>query len=472
MPTRLAGVAGAGVNLRLLVFSAALALVTGIALGLWPALGVSRGDLGATIKSGGGHGATGGTLGRSRRVLVAAELALTVVLLIGAGLMLRSFQRLLRTDSGMNVEHVGTVQLAFPKGTAPATKRVTLDAIIDLLERTPGVTAAGVINNLPLSGGGGILLSITADGEPKPGDDTFSGAEDLVVTPDYFRAMGIRLLAGRTFAAGDDSNAAPVAIVSASVAAADWPGTSPLGRTFDDGAGRYTVVGVVSDVHDQELGRNPLPEMYFPISQQVLPNVAVVARGSLAPEALLATIRTAVQRIDPSQAVFGERMMADVLGQSLAPRRTNTLLISIFAALAFILAAVGVAAVVSHGVARRHRELGIRAALGASGSNLLTLLSREMALVAVIGIGAGLAGAWALARVLSSLIYGVSIHDPVTFVAVPVLLLLAAAGRDIGPRPPRAAGRPGGGDAGGVGGTRPGDDVSTLRCAPSDAGPP
>ncbi len=427
MPANLVGVASATVNLRLLAFATGLALTTGIALGLWPALGMSRGDLSSSIKSGGGRGATGGTLGPSRRLLVGAELALTVMLLIGAGLMLRSFTRLLSTDSGMNVEHVGTLQLAFPKESSRAAERTTLDAILDRLQMTPGVTAAGAVNNLPLAASGGILLSITADDEPAPTDDDFEGAENLVVSGDYFRTMGIRLLAGRTFTASDDSNASRVAIISAGVAEHDWPGTSPLGRTFHTGPAAYTVVGVVSDVHDQELARQPLPQMYFPMSQEILPNLAVVARGSLAPGALIATMRTAVHDANPSLASYHEQMMGDVMSESLAPQRTNTLLITVFAALAFVLGAVGVGAVVSYGVTQRHRELGIRAALGASGSDLVGLLSREMALVALIGVGVGLAGAWALAHVMASLIYGVTIHDPATFVAVPVALLLAAA---------------------------------------------
>ncbi len=201
-----------------------------------------------------------------------------------------------------------------------------------------------------------------------------------------------------------------------------------MGKTFTAGSETpSTVVGVVADVREFRLDEEPLPQMYSPMAQGIPPSLALVARGTLAPAALLNALRNAVRSVDPAQAVYAVRTMDDVLGRSLAPRRTNTLLISIFAALAFVLAAVGVAAVVGYGVTQRHRELGIRAALGASGSNLLTLLSREMAVVVLIGIGAGLAGAWALARVLSSLIYGVGIHDPATFVAVPVLLLVAAA---------------------------------------------
>jgi predicted permease len=425
MPRQLAGVAPAAVNLRLLAFAAVLALVTGIALGIWPALGASRGDLSGTIKSGGGHGSTGGALGASRRLLVGAELALAVMLLVGAGLMLRSFARLLDTDSGMQIEHAGTLQLTFPSSIPWGRKRIEINAILDRLRASPGIVAAGAVNDLPLSGNGGITVRITADGAPVSDDDI--GARDLFASPGYFSALGIKLIAGRDFAATDDSGGPSVAIISASMARTYWPGKSPIGKVFrQDPNTPITVVGVVADTRELKLDTDPLPEMYMPMAQYTPPNIAIVARGTLPPAALLDAIRTAVRSVDPTQAVYNVKTMDDVMGQSLAPRRTNTLLLSVFAALAFILAAVGVAAVVGYGVTQRRRELGIRSALGASGADLMTLLSREMAFVAVIGIAVGLGGAWALARVTSSLVYGVAVHDPVTFVAAPLLLLAAA----------------------------------------------
>ncbi|MGH7582523.1 MAG: ADOP family duplicated permease [Gemmatimonadales bacterium] len=428
MPAGLAGVATPTINLRILLFAALLAVVIGVAVGIWPALGASGGDLSGTIKSGGGHGATGGTLGRSRQVLTGAELALTVMLLIGAGLMLRSFRHLLSSDTGMNVEHVGTLRLAFPRALPPARNLAEIDAILERLRATPGVSAAGAVNNLPLGGGGGILLRVTPTGSAPPANDDEPGALDLIAAPGYFRAMGITIIAGRDFASSDRPGGRPVAIISAAVAHRFWPGESPVGRTFGSGSETpTTVVGVVADVRELHLDQDPVLQMYSPMAQQTPPNVAIVARGTMAPGALLTALRGAVRSVDPTQAVYAVRTMDDVLNQSLAPRRTNTLLISIFAALAFVLAAVGVGAVVSYGVTQRRRELGIRAALGASGSQLMTLLSREMAMVAAIGVLAGLAGAWALAHLMSSLIYGVTIHDPVTFVAVPAVLLTAAA---------------------------------------------
>jgi predicted permease len=361
----------------------------------------------------------------SRRLLVGAELALAVMLLIGAGLMLRSFARLLDTDSGMQVEHAGTLQLTFPSSIPWGRKRVEINAILDRLRASPGIVAAGAVNDLPLSGSGGIALQITADGVPAHDDDV--GARDLFASPGYFAALGIKVIAGRDFAATDDSGGPSVAIISTSVARHYWPGQSPLGRVFrSDPNTPITVVGVVADTRQSTLDVDPTPQMYMPMAQWTPPNVAIVARGTMAPAAMLDAIRNAVRAIDPTQAVYNVRTMTDVLGRSLAPRRTNTLLLSVFAALAFVLAAVGVAAVVGYGVTQRRRELGIRSALGASGADLMALLSREMAIVATIGIAVGLAGAWALARVTSSLVYGVAIHDPVTFVAAPLLLLVAA----------------------------------------------
>ncbi len=220
MPAKLAGVGPASVDIRLLLFAALLSVVTGVAVGLWPAIGASGGELSGAIKSGGGHGSTSGTLGRSRQVLTGAELGLTVMLLIGAGLMLRSFRRLLGAETGMNVEHVGTLQLAFPRALPPDRKQAEIDAILARLRAAPGISAAGAINSLPLGGGGGILLDFTPTDSAPAGDayDAAHGALDLITAPGYFRTMGIRLLAGRDFLLSDRHGSPPVAIISASLA--------------------------------------------------------------------------------------------------------------------------------------------------------------------------------------------------------------------------------------------------------------
>lgn len=431
MPAPLAGLAPPEIDWRVLGFAAALALVTSIGFGLWPALGSARADLGETMKAGGGRGATVGS-GRMRRSLVAAELALAVMLLVGAGLTLRSFTRLVSVNSGMNTSRVGTLEMTFGSEANDNTRRLAvLEAVVGRLRSEPGIQAAGVVNDLPLRGGGGIGLSFHAEGTPawKPGMPIVF-ARYLIASGGYFKALGIPLLRGRTFAESDDSLAPKVAVIDRLMADSIWPGQNAVGRRFTfgiDSLHPVTVIGVVGAVHDFSLAATPLLQMYFPISQQAPQNLAIVARATLPPEALLARLRDAVHAVDPAQAVYRVRMMDDVVGASVAPQRTNALLITMFGALALVLTSLGVYAVVAYSVAQRRRELGIRAALGATRRDLTALVAREMFWVTVLGLGVGLASAWAAARVMASLVFGVGTHDPATYVVAPLALLVPAA---------------------------------------------
>src|SRR6185437_8078472 len=427
MPRNLAGVAPVELDLRVLTFAAELAIVTGLIFGLWPALGSSRADATDTIKSGGGVGATAGGIGGPRRVLITAELALTVMLLVGSGLMLRSLDRLLSEQMGMNPEHVGTLELTIA-GRRSAAEVAEVNAVLERLGADPGISAAGAVNNLPLRGVSGIGISIKVDGAPEPTSmDDMKYSSYLMATAGYFKALAIPLLRGRVFTASDDSLAPKVAVINMAMATTFWPNTDPIGKTFHMmGPDPITVVGLVADVHERSLEKSGGPQMYFPIGQQTPSNLAIVARSTLPPSVLLARLRDAVRAIDPTQAVYDARMMDDVIATSVAPRRTNTVLIAIFGALALALAAFGVYAVVSYGVTRRAREFGIRAALGATGRDIAALVAGEMASVVVVGLVLGMLGAWGLSRVLASLLYGVGTHDLATFVAAPIVLVLPA----------------------------------------------
>ena len=429
-PSDLAGVSPVRLDLRVLTFAAALAIATGVAFGIWPAAGMARRDGAASLRSGGSRGATRAGASRARRLLVGTELALATMLLIGAGLLLRSFERVLHVDAGLAPDHVGTLALSFTRrsgvsGTLDRRRRI--DAILGYLDRVPAISAAGVVNDLPLGVRGGIGLQLEVPGAPELNPGEVPYARYLMASGGYFGALGVPLLRGRTFTPADDSTAPPVAIVSAAMARRFWPGANPVGRVFRMGSSKdITVVGVVADVHEMGLEREPGLQVYFPIHQQTPANIAVVARSALSRAALLGVLRNAVRAADPGQAIYDVRMMDDVVGASVAPRRTNTVLISLFAALAVVLAALGVYAVVAYSVTQRTRELGIRAALGAVGSDLLSLLAREMLWVALGGILAGLSGAWALSRLLSTMVYGVDVHDAATFVAVPLVLVIPA----------------------------------------------
>jgi predicted permease len=430
MPADLAGVAPAKLDLRVLIFATGLALVTGLTFGLWPALGTARADAGEIIKSGGSGGATASGLGMTRRTLITAELALTVMLLVASGLMLRSLDRVLSQPLGMDPEHVGTLEISFRPGSRRAEKIAKLHAILARLDADPSIGGAGVVNDIPLRGGGGISLSIEVAGAPKPKSiDEMVFARNLSTSAGYFNAMGIPLLRGRTFTPSDDSLAPEVAVINMAMAKRYWPGTDAIGRTFGFAGrpGSVTVVGIVADVRERNLERDVAPQMYFPIDRNAPDNVAIAARSSLPPGTLLARLTDAVHSVDRSQAVYNVRMMEDVISTSVAPRRTNTTLIAIFGALALLLSAFGVYAVVSFSVTRRTREFGIRAALGASGRNIAALVGGEMMWIVGLGLALGLAGAWILSRVMTSLLYGVDVHDTATFVAVPLALIVPAA---------------------------------------------
>ena len=430
LPAELSGVAPAAIDLRVLAFASALALVTGIAFGLWPAVGTARSAPAEAIKTG-GHQATARGAGSARRALVGAELALTVILLVGSLLMLRSFARLMSLDRGMQTNHVGTVEIALARDGTRAVNLAKMQAMIDRIGEIPSVTAAGAINDIPLGAATGISVQIKIDGVVPPVEESGSAAavpRYLMASGEYFAAMGISIKRGRTFTAADDSLAPSVAIVSESMAKAFWPDVDPIGRTFTSAMpGLITVVGVAADVRERTLESTSRVQMYFPISETTPSSVTLVARSGLDPDALLARMRQAVRAVDPTQAVFNVRTMDDIVETSVAPRRTNTLLITAFAAIALLLSAVGIYAVVSFSVTQRRREFGIRSALGASGRGIVALVAREMTLVAGVGLIVGVAGAWALSKVLSSLIYGVTVHDPTTFIFAPLIMLVPAA---------------------------------------------
>ena len=432
LPGSLAGTAAIQIDLRVMAFAIGLAVTTGIVFGLWPALGTSRVDPGEAIKSGGGHGATSARLGATRRMLLTAELVLTTMLLVGSGLMLKSFHRLVSQDFGMQPEGVGTVEMAFAGAGSvelaiAGTRARRMEIVREVLRRLradPRITSAGAVNDLPLRGGGGIGVGIELIGLPTPKKNNFP--RYLIADSGYFRAMGIPLLSGRLFEASDDTIGERVAIVSKAMAENYWPNMSPLGRTFywaGDTTHAYAVVGVVADVREGRADDTPGPQLYFSMEERGLSNLALVARSSLPPGQLLSRLTSTVRAVVPAQATFNLRMMDEVIAKSVAPRRTNTLLIGIFGALALVLSAFGVYAVVSFGVAQRSREFGIRAALGADRRDILTLVGTDMALVVLVGLTIGLAGAWALSRVLASLLYEVQTHDVAIYAVVPLVLL-------------------------------------------------
>jgi putative ABC transport system permease protein len=358
------------------------------------------------------------------------------MLLVAAVLMHRSFARLMSEDLGLDQERVATLEITFPGSTGRAAKLRTINSALERLTGQPGIQAAGAVNDLPLRGGGiarplsvwgsDLMLMVPVEAEgvpPPPGQRRFARA--LYISGGYFKTLGIPLLQGRTFTPTDDSLAPRVAIINKTMATTYLPGLDPIGRMLRllDDSVPITIVGVVADVREAGLDRDPLPQMFLPIDAQPPVNVALVARGTLPPRELLARLTEAVRGADPAQPVFNVRMMDEVIGKSVAPRRINTILIATFAGLALMLSALGVYSVVAYSVTQRAREFGIRAAFGATGRDLVGLVSREMLVVVAIGTVSGLVAAWALSRILAALLYSVQPHDPTTFAIVPLLML-------------------------------------------------
>ena len=428
LPREMTELAAPTLDGRLLAFAIGLAIITGLGFGVLPALGAAKADAQSVMKSGGGHGSTAARRGRTRRVLVTAELALALMLLAGSGLMLRSFSAVLATDPGFVAERVATLQMTLDRTSYPRSgaRLAMLQRLLDRIRGIPGIEAAGVINDLPMSGVGGISIQVDPEEGNLAARFPDRAARYLKADAGYFRTMGIRLLQGRLMRASDDSLAPAVMVVSARMAGEVWPGQNPLGKRIKlldpDTVGWRSVIGVVSEVREKP-DEDARWQMYYPITEDSPNLVAVVVRGTLPVREMLSTLRNAVQEVDPSQPIYAVRTLAELRHASLTTRRSNTTLITAFGALALLLAVVGVYGVMAYGVTLRTRELGIRAALGAGRADLIGLVLGEGVRVAAIGVGIGLAGTFALSRLLQGLLFGVGPSDPVAIAGAAIALV-------------------------------------------------
>jgi predicted permease len=437
MPPKLAGLAPPELDLRVLAFATAVALVTGVGFGLWPALSSSRAHLAGTVRGAENVGGGATVRGTARRLLLTAEVALSLTLLVGAGLMLRSFAELTRINIGFHAPRAvsGVIDFGSPPPKA-AVRRARISAVLTRMQAEPGVTAVAAVSKLPLSGNAGMSLALSGEGvPPRTRDERQRFATFNQVSDDYFQTMGIALLAGRTFRPSDVADTAAtadfkVAVISKMAADSLWPGQNPLGRWVSYG-GEYVphmrVVGVVANVRFLHLDVDTFPQVYVPLAAAAPTAAAFVIRGNVPPGTLASYLRDAVHGVDPAQPVYDVQTIGELVDDAAVVPRTNTVLIALFGLLAVSIAVVGVYGVVAYSVVQRRRELGIRAALGASGRDLIRLVSREMLWVMVLGLALGLAGAWAASRVLQSQLFGVTTHDPATFVLAPLALILPAA---------------------------------------------
>jgi putative ABC transport system permease protein len=422
-------------DVRVLGFNFALAFLTGIVFGLAPAWQASRSNANDALKEAGRSQSSSARQRFLRQTLVAAETTVSIILLIGAGLMLKSFARLSDVKLGFNPEQTLTFNLSLPGASYSSADRIKTfyREVQDRVAALPGVRARGFANAVPL-GGGGMRLYGDFAVEGRPASET-AWASKVAVSPDYFRAIGIPLLKGRCFAEADDDRAPGVAIISESLARVLWPNGEALGKRVQIGIGGNSqpwleIVGVVGSVRQDDLRAEPVSGLYVPYQQVsqmfLLGAMTFVVRADGEPRSLVALLRKTIQSIDPTLPVFDVRTMEEWVSSKVAHPRFSTWLLGGFSAIALVLALVGIYGVVSYAVTQRTREIGIRLALGARSQEVARMVLRQGMRAVLIGVLCGTAAAVALTRFLAAQLYTVTPTDPLTFAGV-VFVFIAVA---------------------------------------------
>jgi predicted permease len=416
-----------GLDGRALAFAAVLSLATGVLFGLAPALRLSREELQGTLR-GGGRGIAGhGGAQRLRAGLVLAEVALSILLLVGAGLLLRSFVEMQRSRAGFDPQRVLTLQVSLPRASYADAQRVRdfWPALLDRAGAVPGVRAAAVASQLPLTSSG--YLSFSIEGRTPP-PDAMEDVQPFNVSDGYFRALGVALVRGRVFGPEDGAAAPRVAVVNEEAARRFWPGRDPIGAriTTGDTTDYMTVVGVVADVKQEGLTAKPYPQLYSVAAQNPMRGMYVVVKTAGEPQAAAAAMRRVIAGLDPELPVYGVMPMTERVSKSVARPRLTALLVGVFAAVALALAAVGIYGVVAFAVAQRTRELGVRMALGATTADVRRLVIGQGMAPVVGGLVLGVGLAAVATRAIGGMLYGVSALDPLTYLAVALFLASVA----------------------------------------------
>jgi putative ABC transport system permease protein len=428
IPEGLAPMNGSGVDGHFLLATVIISVAAGILFGIVPAFRVSRLDLVTSLNQGGRSGIGSGR--RLRDALVVSEVALAIVLLAGAALMLRSFEKLLHLDPGFRADHVLVVRTPLPrqKYEAFAPRAAFYSDVLARVERLPGVTGAGYTTWVPLTNHGGAT-GITVEGRPQPAPGAIPIPNCRIISDGYIRALGMKLMDGRALDQRDGTSAPPVALINQTMARNLWPGENAIGRRFKQGSFKehspwITIVGIVGDVHQAGLDSPARPEMYLPYLQQDFgfePEYLVV-RTLGEPMRLADAVRQQVWAVDKEQPVAGAMPLEELVDDTLAPRKTQAGLLGGFAVLALLLSALGIYAVLSFSVTQRTQEFGVRMALGAQPGDVLQMVLSQGARLFIWGAVIGLAAAFALSRTLEHLLYGVSATDPISFALVILLL--------------------------------------------------
>jgi putative ABC transport system permease protein len=421
-----------GFDWRVLAFTLSAAMITGLIFALAPALQAARVDVNHALKEGGGKGGSGGERGRLRSALVVVEIALALTLLAGAGLLIRTFANLRQVDPGFDPGNVLTFEVA-PNGKLYETTGQNADYFRRALERLsslPGVESAAVTSNLPLAAF--LNLSVGVAGKP----DSMASTEFRMITPDYFKVMKMQVRRGRAFTEADSAGAPPAIIVNESYARRTFPNADPIGNSLTvEGTRVYQIVGVVNDVKQFSLG-DPAPRTVFiPVSQvddrvmraaRQFVTMKFAIRASGDPLALGAVVKQEMLKVDPSLPLTNIRSLEQIVGRSLAQQRFNSTLLSLFAAIGLLLAAIGVYGVMSYVVTQRTHEIGVRVALGARAIDVMKLIVGKGIALALAGVALGLGASFALTRLMKDFLFGVEPSDPLTFGGIALLLILVA----------------------------------------------
>ena len=421
-----------GFDPKVLLFTLVISLITSLVFGLAPGVAASKPNLNEALKEGGRSSSGGAARNKLRSALVVLELALAVVLVTASGLMFRSFLRLQGVNPGFNPANVLTLEIELPEATykADQQQRLFQQQLLQKIRTIPGVVNAATVDNLPFSGNA-FNSSFTIEGRPIPPVTERPRAYYRVVSPDYFSTMGIQVNRGNQFTDRDTADVPGIAIINDVAARKFWPGEEPLGKKIKRGRPEsknpwVTIVGIVGSGNQNSLREIAQPEIYTPYLQNASRTFTLVTRTSVDPRTLAASIRKEVWATDKDLPVSNMKLMNELISNSVAQPRFYVILLSVFAGLALVLAAVGVYGVMSYSVTLRTRDIGIRMALGARPADIFKHIVGQALLLALIGLGIGIVLAITSTRVMSSLLYGINATDPLTLVATSLMLLAVA----------------------------------------------
>ncbi len=430
-PQQIPGMAEASLNPAVMAFTMALAVLTGLVFGLVPALTVLRGSMSTVLKDDSARGSASKRTGFTRSTLVVVETALALVLLVGAGLLVKSFLRLNDVNPGFSSERVLTAQLSLPMTRYPdaPARRAFWTRLLEQTRALPGVTSVGVTSNVPFNGnvssGSYSIVGYT----PPQGEAQPHGRQE-VIGGDYLKSMQIPIVAGRAFTDADSGDAPPVVIIDQYLVNRYFRDKSPIGQQIRRGgptSPAFTIVGVAGTINSIDLGMPVAKErIYYPVAQQARQSMALIVKSGVDPKTLVAQVRSAVVAIDSEQPIADVRTMEEWITRSLEGRRSPMLLLALFGGVALLLSAIGIYGVLAFAVAQRTREIGIRQALGADRRSILSLVLKQGLTTAAIGVGLGLVGAIALTRYLQTLLFGVGAHDIQVYAGVTLTLLAVA----------------------------------------------